>query len=94
MLHLSLRTMVVLMNLLAIDQFLYQAHSVRLLVWRKYCSNLFNYIKDNELISKFQSGFQSEDSAINQQVEIDKIYIKSVELEKTPVDLLFSVTFP
>lgn len=34
---------------------------------------MFNYIKDDELLSKFQSGFQSEDSAVYQRVEIDKI---------------------
>ena len=35
---------------------------------------MFNYIKDNELLTKFQSGFQPGDSTVNQLVEIyDKI---------------------
>lgn len=31
---------------------------------------MFNYIKDNELLTKFQSGFQPGDSTVNQLVEI------------------------
>lgn len=43
---------------------------------------MFNYIKDNELLSKFQSGFQPGDSTVNQLVEIYDKIISSLDRGK------------
>ena len=43
---------------------------------------MFNYIKDHELLSKYQSSFQPGNSTVNQLVEIYDKIISSLDREK------------